>query len=162
VRSGQLGSVPAPAASRARGFNPGQAPNHREIGVTPPGLDREKPRGIWGAGVRCRLGLLPTPSHKKRRRGSGGKCVRSLPAAVAYPLPGGWGVGFPRTRFASRPQPKPRALLAKIHERCWRFPVIARAAGGARCLINRKITGSSVLKCEAWDFSLFCRSQSFC
>ena len=23
-------------------------------------------------------------------------------------------------------------------------------------------TGSSVLKCEAWDFSLFCRSQSFC
>ena len=22
--------------------------------------------------------------------------------------------------------------------------------------------GSSVLKCEAWDFSLFCRSQSFC
>ena len=24
------------------------------------------------------------------------------------------------------------------------------------------IFGSSVLKCEAWDFSLFCRSQSFC
>ena len=23
-------------------------------------------------------------------------------------------------------------------------------------------TGSSVLKCEAWDFSLFCRSRSFC
>ena len=22
--------------------------------------------------------------------------------------------------------------------------------------------GSSVLKCEAWDFSLFCRSQFFC
>ena len=22
--------------------------------------------------------------------------------------------------------------------------------------------GSSVLKCEAWDFSLFCRSRSFC
>ena len=22
--------------------------------------------------------------------------------------------------------------------------------------------GSSVLKCEAWDFSVFCRSQSFC
>ena len=21
---------------------------------------------------------------------------------------------------------------------------------------------SSVLKCEAWDFSVFCRSQSFC
>ena len=28
-----------------------------------------------------------------------------------------------------------------------------------RCL---KKDGSSVLKCEAWDFSLFCRSQSFC
>ena len=109
VRSGQLGSVPAPAASRARGFNPGHAPHHRGIGVTPPGLDRENPWGIWGAGVRCRLGLLPTPSHKRRLRGSGGKCVWSLPAAVAYPLPGGWGVGFPRTRFASRPQPKPRA-----------------------------------------------------
>ena len=24
------------------------------------------------------------------------------------------------------------------------------------------IAGSSVLKCEAWDFSVFCRSQSFC
>ena len=24
------------------------------------------------------------------------------------------------------------------------------------------VLGSSVLKCEAWDFSLFCRSQSFC
>ena len=24
------------------------------------------------------------------------------------------------------------------------------------------LVGSSVLKCEAWDFSLFCRSQSFC
>ena len=23
-------------------------------------------------------------------------------------------------------------------------------------------SGSSVLKCEAWDFSVFCRSQSFC
>ena len=22
--------------------------------------------------------------------------------------------------------------------------------------------GSSVLRCEAWDFSVFCRSQSFC
>ena len=25
-----------------------------------------------------------------------------------------------------------------------------------------KAIGSSVLKCEAWDFSLFCRNQSFC
>ena len=24
------------------------------------------------------------------------------------------------------------------------------------------VGGSSVLKCEAWDFSVFCRSQSFC
>src|SRR5208282_4440848 len=27
---------------------------------------------------------------------------------------------------------------------------------------KRFFFGSSVLKCEAWDFSLFCRSQSFC
>ena len=26
----------------------------------------------------------------------------------------------------------------------------------------QSLDGSSVLKCEAWDFSLFCRSQSFC
>ena len=25
-----------------------------------------------------------------------------------------------------------------------------------------RFAGSSVLKCEAWDFSLFCRSRSFC
>ncbi len=37
-----------------------------------------------------------------------------------------------------------------------------------RCTQCRRVfnawtgTGSSVLKCEAWDFSLFCRSQSFC
>ena len=29
-------------------------------------------------------------------------------------------------------------------------------------LETAKNGGSSVLKCEAWDFSLFCRSQSFC
>ena len=28
--------------------------------------------------------------------------------------------------------------------------------------LTKKRIGSSVLKCEAWDFSLFCRSQSFC
>src|SRR5208337_1633402 len=27
---------------------------------------------------------------------------------------------------------------------------------------QRNLGGSSVLKCEAWDFSLFCRGQSFC
>ena len=81
MRSGQLGSVPAPAASRARGSNPGHAPHHRGIGVTPPGLDREKPRGTWGAGVRCRSGLLPTPTHKRRLRGSGGNASGSSRAA---------------------------------------------------------------------------------
>ena len=29
-------------------------------------------------------------------------------------------------------------------------------------LKDRSNHGSSVLKCEAWDFSVFCRSQSFC
>ena len=28
--------------------------------------------------------------------------------------------------------------------------------------VRSNVSGSSVLKCEAWDFSLFCRSQSFC
>ena len=27
---------------------------------------------------------------------------------------------------------------------------------------RKKQLGSSVLKCEAWDFSVFCRSRSFC
>ena len=35
---------------------------------------------------------------------------------------------FPRLVEASRPRAKPRALLVKIHERCWRFSVIARDA----------------------------------
>jgi len=33
---------------------------------------------------------------------------------------------FPRALEVSRPRAKPRSLLAKIHERCWRFSVIAR------------------------------------
>ena len=35
---------------------------------------------------------------------------------------------FPRALEVSRPRAKPRSLLAKIHERCWRFSVIARDA----------------------------------
>ena len=129
MRSRQLGSVPAPAASRARGFNPGQAPNHRGIGVTPPGLDREKPWGIWGAGVRCRLGLLPTPSHKKRLGGQGENASgpsrrRSL---IPFQEVGGWVF---RER-ASLPDRSPnRALLPKLTNVAGgsRF---SRAAGGA-------------------------------
>ena len=34
--------------------------------------------------------------------------------------------------------------------------------GDRRDLLEGIGVGSSVLKCEAWDFSLFCRSQSFC
>ena len=48
VRSGQLGSVPAPAASLARGFNPGHAPHRRGTAVTPLGLGRENPGGLGG------------------------------------------------------------------------------------------------------------------
>ena len=40
--------------------------------------------------------------------------------------------------------------------------VVATSAGGTTDGTILSFTGSSVLKCEAWDFSLFCRSQSFC
>ena len=107
VGRGQVGSVPAPAASRARGFNPGHAPHHRGIGVTPPGLGREKPWGIWGAGTRCRSELLPTPTHKRRLRGSGGNAFGSS-RRPRLSLPRELGVVFPRTVEASRMQPQPR------------------------------------------------------
>jgi hypothetical protein len=42
---------------------------------------------------------------------------------------------------------------AKIMERC---------RPGKQYAARHGSVGSSVLKCEAWDFSLFCRSQSFC
>jgi len=38
-----------------------------------------------------------------------------------------------------------------------RWVLIARGTA-----YSTRFPGSSVLKCEAWDFSLFCRSQSFC
>ena len=69
-------------------------------------------RGSASRALARRVGLVCAKDAKlscRGNRGSGGECVRSLPAVVAYPLPGGLGVGFPRTRFASRPQPKPRA-----------------------------------------------------
>jgi len=33
---------------------------------------------------------------------------------------------------------------------------------GGTITLQDTFFGSSVLKCEAWDFSLFCRSRSFC
>ena len=41
-------------------------------------------------------------------------------------------------------------------------PMSAMSATHRREDEIRTFLGSSVLKCEAWDFSLFCRSQSFC
>ena len=40
--------------------------------------------------------------------------------------------------------------------------VIAYLKGVCHASFSTSANGSSVLKCEAWDFSLFCRSQSFC
>ena len=42
----------------------------------------------------------------------------------------------------------------------WR-PQVLQLISGVN-IYDTKMFGSSVLKCEAWDFSLFCRSQSFC
>ena len=88
VRSGQLGSVSMPTASRAREFNPGHAPHHRGIGVTPPGLGRENPGGYGGlvraAGRGC-SSLRPTTGAPGGQGGnaSGPSGGRRLP------LPGG-------------------------------------------------------------------------
>ena len=88
MRSGQLGSVSMPTASRAREFNPGHAPYHRGIGVTPPGLGRENPGGYGGlvraAGRGC-SSLRPTTGAPGGQGGnaSGPSGERSLP------LPGG-------------------------------------------------------------------------
>ncbi len=82
-------------------------PWHRRSSYEPDAPARGVPQS-----PRWRVGLVCAKDAKlscRGNRGSGGECVRSLPAVVAYPLPGGLGVGFPRTRFASRPQPKPRA-----------------------------------------------------
>ena len=63
---------------------------------------------------------------------------------------------------------------AKIMERCRRGKQYAARRGSVNVLSGAPYgyryvgkhegggEGSSVLKCEAWDFSLFCRSQSFC
>ena len=52
----------------------------------------------------------------------------------------------------------PEHLVADEHHADWagQKGYIPTTVGGG-CIL-----GSSVLKCEAWDFSLFCRSQSFC
>ena len=57
-------------------------------------------------------------------------------------------------------QRKPRILLTNFRQLeilITRLPEVVLFAEAPL-----KYFGSSVLKCEAWDFSLFCRSQSFC
>jgi hypothetical protein len=92
VRSGQLGSVPAPAASRAREFNPGHAPHHRGIGVTPPGLGRENPGGFGGPMCAAGRGCSPL---RRTQGASGGEGENAFgPSRRPAPFPsqgvGGW------------------------------------------------------------------------
>ena len=88
MRSGQLGSVPAPAASRAREFNPGHAPHHRGIGVTPPGLGRENPGGLGGPVCAAGRGCSPLRRTKGAPGGQGGNASGSFRRAVPVPSQG--------------------------------------------------------------------------
>ena len=124
VRSGQLGSVPAPAASLAREFNPGHAPHHRGIGVTPPGLGREKP---WGSGGRVapRDGVAPHSGPQLGPRGVRGEMLPVLSGGRRLPFPGGLGAS---------------SLLTGIVQ-AWRGCLtagIVQAWRGARCLKTGK------------------------
>jgi N-acetyl-gamma-glutamyl-phosphate reductase len=58
--------------------------------------------------------------------------------------------------------PMDRGVFATIHARPRQPAVEHDLLGLYRSFYARSPFGSSVLKCEAWDFSLFCRSLSFC
>ena len=90
MRSGQLGSVPAPAASQAREFNPGHAPHHRGIGVTPPGLGRENPGGFGGPVCAAGRGCSPL-RPTQGAQGVRGEMPPVLSGGRRLPLPGGLG-----------------------------------------------------------------------
>ena len=73
---------------RAREFNPGHAPHHRGIGVTPPGLGRENPGGYGGL-VAPRVGVAPHSGPQLAPRGVRGE-MRPVPSGGRrLPLPGG-------------------------------------------------------------------------
>ena len=57
----------------------------------------------------------------------------------------------------------PTIDVLKDHFRQLRLPTMGQEFETlARDAAATNQNGSSVLKCEAWDFSLFCRSRSFC
>ena len=60
------------------------------------------------------------------------------------------------------PDPTNDRLLLEQAWRRSRRHLVPSQSWSPRRLCRRGCTGSSVLKCEAWDFSVFCRSQSFC
>ena len=57
-----------------------------------------------------------------------------------------------------------RVPISGTHNKRVLHGAINIRSGDLALLITEDWTqdGSSVLKCEAWDFSLFCRSLSFC
>ena len=92
VRSGQLGSVSMPTASRARGFNPGHAPHHRGTAVTPPGLGRENP-GDLGGRYALQVGVAPHSNAQKAPQGVKGEMRPVSSAGRCLSLPRGLGGG---------------------------------------------------------------------
>ena len=121
VRSGQLGSISMPTASRARGFNPGHAPLHRGTAVTPPGLGRENP-GDLGGRYALQVGVAPHSNAQKAPQGVKGEMRPVSSAGRCLSLPRGLGVVFPRALEVSKPQPQPRRFL----------PEFTIVAGGSR------------------------------
>ena len=119
MRSGQLGSVPAPAASQAREFNPGHAPHHRGIGVTPPGLGRENPGGFWGPVCAAGRGCSPLRPTQGASGGRGGNASGSFRRAAPAPSRGVGGLE-----------------LANRH--CAGMARMPQACRGARCLRTGK------------------------
>ena len=124
VRSGQLGSVPAPAASRAREFNPGHAPHHRGIGVTPPGLGRENPGGFGGPVCAAGRGCSPLRPTQGASGGQGGNASGSFRRAAPAPSRGVGGL---------EPANRHCAGMARMPHRRH-----LQAGRGARCLKTGK------------------------
>ena len=89
------------AASRALGkFNPGHAPHHLGIRVTPPGLGREKLWGDLGGWCAPRDGVAPHSGPQLAPRGSGEKCFRFFPAGVPALSRGVGGLKLANRHFA--------------------------------------------------------------
>jgi hypothetical protein len=72
-------------------------------------------------------------------------------------VPRGLRVVFPRTVEVSRTRAKPRAPLAKIQNRSWRCPIIARAAWARPCA-SEQVKNRPCLTGQEQGSDVICRA----